>query len=208
MKVLPMNDKETLKKAVAILKKGGAVVFPTDTSYGLAVDALNPKALEKIYSIKGRRKNMPCSIIPPTRAYMRSLAMISSEALLLMRKYWPGALTLILPQRKQLPDLISKEGGVAFRYPDYALTIALARALGRPITATSANRAGQGDLYDSKDIMALYAKRKNRPDALIDAGILPRRLPSTIVKINENGNFEILRQGSLKIDKKLFGRVQ
>ncbi len=208
MRVLPINDKETVKTAVTILKKGGAVVFPTDTSYGLAVDAFNPKALKKIYSIKGRRKNMPCSIIPPTRSYIRSLVRVSTAVVSLMRTYWPGALTLVLPQSKKLPNLIVKDGGVAFRYPDHVLAIALARALGRPITATSANKAGQGDLYDSKDIMALYAKRKNRPDALIDAGILPRRLPSTIVKINENGNFEILRQGSLKIDKKLFGRVQ
>jgi L-threonylcarbamoyladenylate synthase len=130
-----MNGQETsqlkeIEKAAKILKKGGVVIFPTDTVYGIGCRFDNPAAVERIRNIKGSRQNFPVLISNLKQAHQ--LAKINTAALELAQKYWPGGLTIIL--KKQ-----SGSGKIGIRIPNHKIAISLIDKLGFPIVGTSAN---------------------------------------------------------------------
>ncbi|HVY67518.1 MAG TPA: L-threonylcarbamoyladenylate synthase [Patescibacteria group bacterium] len=184
------------------LKQGLVVAYPTDTSYGLAADAGNPSAIQRLYRIKERQKNKPVHIVVPDLAYAKKIAGWSPAAAKLARAFWPGPLTLVLPLKARgnggLKLLSAGSGFIGMRQPKNELAMALVRALGRPLTATSANPSarlsGGYDSYSARDIAAQFAGKPHRPDIVIDAGRLPRRRPSTLVRLSASGP-EILRPG-------------
>ncbi len=192
------NHKKIIHACVAALKTGKVVAYPTDTSYGLAADANNIKAIKKLYSIKGRNFNKPVHIVLPSMAYAKNITRWNRAAEKLAKKFWPGALTLVLPLRindKGLRILSAKTAYIGLRMPKNQIALDLAKHLNRPITATSANRSGQVDSYTANDVLRQFKLSKYKPDKIINAGKLPKRKPSTIVKIFPSGKIEILRQG-------------
>ncbi|HYF04841.1 MAG TPA: L-threonylcarbamoyladenylate synthase [Patescibacteria group bacterium] len=191
------KHKEIIHAAVLALTHGKAVVFPTDTSYGLAVDATNAKAVKKLYAIKGRGFNKPVHVIVPSQKYCKQLVLWDAKAQKLAKAFWPGALTLVLSLKSKntsIKAVSAKTGYIGLRYPDNTIALDLAKKLGRPITATSANISGGMDSYSIADIYKNFKYSKQKPDIVLNAGKLRKKMPSTLLKITDTG-YEILRKG-------------
>lgn len=131
-----------IERAAALLRKGEVVVFPTETVYGLGADAFQSHALEQIFAVKGRPYSDPLIVHIADESNLAVVAEdVPDVALQLVRAYWPGPLTLILPASPRIPRLITAGlPTVAVRMPRHPIALALIRALGSPIAAPSANR--------------------------------------------------------------------
>lgn len=169
-----------LKKAVVSLQKGGLVAFPTDTFYGLGADVFYKPALERIYQVKGRDTLKPILVVVPNITKLQSLTIkISEQAKILMDRFWPGPLTLLLPARSDLPSiLVGETGKIGVRIPDHPVALALLKEWNGPLTATSANPSGQRSPRSIKEIDASF---KRKLDLIIDAGPTTGENESTIV---------------------------
>lgn len=188
-----------INKAVQILKQGGVVVYPTDTAYGLAVDATNGKAVKKLFRLKGRDFKKPIHVIAPSQSIIRSFARMSPLAKKIINKFMPGPVTLVLPLRaagKSWQLLSAGTKTIGIRIPKYSTAQALVEALKRPITTTSANISGGGNAYSIAEVRKQFAKSKLKPDFYLDGGKLKKTKPSTVVSII-NGRVKILRQGPI-----------
>lgn len=186
------------------------VAIPTDTSYGLAALAASNDALDRLYEIKGRSFSKPIHIVPSSNYDITDVAAFNSKAKKLARIYWPGALTLVLPMlaRKDsnikrhrawraLNRLAANSGYLGFRKPDHLIPLDIAKKVVGSITATSANVSGQPDCYSGDEVIAQFSKRKLKPDILLYVKSLPKRKPSTVLKFERDGTYEILRQGPI-----------
>lgn len=197
MKIVKAN-KRGVKLAVKYLKAGKAVVYPTDTAYGLAVDAMNPTAIKKLINIKNR-PNQPIHIVVSSLAMARKYAAFDMAAEKLFRKLMPGPLTLVLSRKgrgKGTELLSAGTGTIGIRVPDNKIALELVRRLGRPITTPSANPYGGATPYSAIESFKQFYGKKYQPVLYLDAGILPKRRPSTIVLI-KNGKIKILRKGPI-----------
>ena len=130
-----------LRRAAAALKRGEPVAFPTETVYGLGANALDPKAVRRIFEAKGRPDDNPLIVhvtgLPMVRRLVKDLP---PEALALAARFWPGPLTIVLPKRRSVPDIVTAGlPTVAVRVPDHPVALALIEAAGMPIAAPSAN---------------------------------------------------------------------
>lgn len=188
-----------LNQAIKILKQGGIVAYPTDTAYGLAVDATNAKAVKKLYALKGRNFKNPIHVIPPTRAWIAKLVKVSSTAKKLIEHLMPGPVTLVLPLKASGPAWKLLSAGtktLGIRRPKHKLALDLAYFLGRPITTTSANLSGQSNTYSPADIKKQF---KNKI-FILDGGKLKQTKPSTVVLLTA-GHVKILRPGPISETK-------
>ena len=209
IKYSPKYHNQIIDSCITALKKGKAVVFPTDTSYGLAVDATNPKAIKKLYKIKGRDFNKPVHVVVSSLGQAKKIVEWNGAASKLAKKFFPGALTLVLglrPKGQALSRLSAKTGFLGVRMPKNKIALDLSRLLKNPITATSANRSGEPDCYSADEVLSQFQKSKYKPDIIINAGRLLKRKPSTVVKI-DNHKISILRQGPVKLSKVLFAKL-
>jgi len=179
---------ETIPKAVEILKRGGVVVYPTETCYGLGADATNPEAIMKVYKIKKRPLSQPISVIVDSIEMIKEYAVINRDVERLVEKYMPGPLTLVV-RNKNFPKILCGGGiKIGFRIPDHVVALELVRAFGKPITATSANIHGEPNPYK--------APRLPGVDFVIDYGELPHRDPSTVYDTLLK---KVIREGPVKI---------
>jgi L-threonylcarbamoyladenylate synthase len=206
------NHKQIIHACVKGLKQGKVIAYPTDTSYGLAVDASNIKAIKKLYRVKGRSFNKAVSVVVPSVGYSKKIVKWGSIASKLAKKFWPllrpngnwyfvgqaGAITLVLPLKiyHQGLKILSSAGFLGLRMPNNKIALDLAQILKKPITATSANVAGLPDCYSAADVIAQFQNKKFKPDIIINAGKLPTRKPSTIVKIGGD-SIQVLRKGMI-----------
>lgn len=200
------NHKQIIQACVNALKNGKVVAYPTDTSYGLAVDAANLEAIRRLYRIKERGFNQPVHVVVPAAAYARKIVLWGKTADKLSKKFWPGPLTIVasikgqVSRGKTIKLLSANSGYIGLRYPDNRTALDLARYLKRPITTTSANPSshlsGGFDSYSAEDVIAQFENKKYQPDIVINAGKLPKKKPSTIVKIVDD-QIEILRKGPI-----------
>jgi L-threonylcarbamoyladenylate synthase len=190
-----MND---INKAVEVLMKGGVVAYPTDTAYGLAVDATNLKAIRRLYQVKGRDYNKPISVIFPTVKEAEKFVRFNKVARKMADAYWPGELTLVLPVRlgasKALDALTAKTGSLGVRHPNSDIAMELVTKLGRPITATSANISGKPAAYTVSEIKKQFSRAKDKPDYYLDGGILPQNALSTMLHV-DGKHVTLLREG-------------
>lgn len=206
MQILSQNN---LDIAVKLLREGKTIVFPTETSYGLACDATNQQAVNKIFKIKIRPVGKPLLVVVPSvkmaKKYLRWNELLEKIA----KKYWPGPITAVgnaknrvwkfWQTNKLARGVIDSEDTVAVRVTDYPLAKILSERLKRPIVATSANLSSAGDIYDSQEIIRQFYNSKFAPDALIDGGVLPPTRPTTIVSVADN-QFKILRMGERMVN--------
>lgn len=196
---------KSIDNAVEIMRRGGTVVYPTETAYALGVDATNPRAVAKIFKIKNRPadKNLPA--ICHTKKQVEQFFELPALGWKLWLKYWPKPVSIILERKS--PSLIlplnkgEEGGGTPVRISSNKTARDLARKLNRPITATSANISGLGAIYDAKEIIEEFEGKKYQPDMILDGGKLPKRPPSTIVKIIGD-KIEIIRRGEVEINSK------
>jgi L-threonylcarbamoyladenylate synthase len=166
----------------------------------LAVNALNPKTVERVYKIKKRSKMVPLSIM------VRDISMASKYALLdlrtkkLFKKFLPGPLTLVVRKKKLPKNLTAGKKSVGLRIPDCKVTKMVMRKINFPITATSANISGEKEPYSVKEILRQYKRKKFTPDLIVDAGRLPQQKPSTIIDLTSR-KIKLIRKGPIRFEK-------
>jgi protein-tyrosine phosphatase len=183
--------REELERAGAILRAGGLVAFPTETVYGIAVSAESPGAVERLYALKGRPRSKPMSMmVASSEVVRRRCPDLSPTAIGLMQRFWPGALTLVLPCRA--PD--GAPGAlVGYRYPSHPLALGLVRAAGVPLLVPSANLSGQPPATTAEEVLAQFP---DQLDLVIDGGPANRGVASTVVQV-VGDEITVLREGAI-----------
>lgn len=190
-------DHAIIHRAEGLLQQGGLVVFPTRHLYGLGVDALNPAAVERVFAVKRRSPRQPILILVASRdAVHRYVRNIPGPAAALMEAFWPGKLTIILEAAAMVPQVLTGgTGRIGIRVPGHPVCQAMLRALGRPITATSANLSGRSGC---RRIEALHPAVAAAADLILDAGPLTPGIGSTVVDVLPSG-VEVLREGAVAV---------
>ena len=198
------NREEAIAETIKVLKNGGLIVYPTETCYGLGGDATNPEALKKIMQYKKLRGSKPISIAISDIDMAKEYVEINEMAKNLYNNYLPGPITVISMSKGELvPPVVSTQGGVGVRYPDYDFTLELIKRFGKPITATSANMSYKSAPYSIDQLIKdLPKKSYNLIDLFLDAGILPKNQPSTVLDTTLN-ELSILRQGKIEFEDAL-----
>jgi len=177
-------DEKIIKLAAKILQNGDLLVCPTETVYILAADATNPKAIEKVFEVKGRSWTKALHVVVKDFEMAKKYVKYDDAALGLANAFLPGSLTLVLEKiSNSLPDaLTGSRPTLGIRIPPLNLNTALARELGEPYTATSANKSGGQNPYTVDDVSnQLTTKDKAAIKLILDAGELAHQEPSTVV---------------------------
>lgn len=199
MEILRLSEtsvEDAAKKAAKILAKGGLILFPTDTLYGIAADATNPKALAKLRELKGREKKKPISVIVPDTASIERYAVLNDASRMLANRFLPGALTLVLRAKDTIPNELLLNGAIGLRIPDDPFCLALARAFGKPYTATSANKSGRETPGTIREVLMQFGRDVNDIALAIDDGDRHDKKPSTVV-MTVDGVPYVLREGAI-----------
>jgi len=180
-------------RAIEILKAGGVIAFPTDTVYGLGGDVFNIEVAERVYRVKQRPRHLPLPVLLADSTQMASIVdSVPGIAQFLVRHFWPGGLTLVLPKRSSLPDIITAGSDkVAVRVPGHVVPLALIRGLGAPIIGTSANVSDKPSPVTAEEVEQQLG---GQVDLIIDMGKCPGGLESTVVDVT-GVTPVILRQG-------------
>lgn len=190
------KDASLLEEAGQIIRRGGIVVFPTETVYGIGANGLDEKACKAIYEAKGRPSDNPLILTVPDKAAVSSVvATVSPTAQKLLDAFWPGPLTIIFPRKNCVPDAAT--GGldtVALRCPDHALATAFLKACAVPVAAPSANLSGRPSPTTAEEV---YHDMNGRVDMIIDGGPCHIGVESTIVECDAEGGVTILRPGGV-----------
>jgi L-threonylcarbamoyladenylate synthase len=182
-------------QAVGALRRGDVIVYPTETLYGLGADALNPEAVRRVFELKGRDPKNPIPVLVGDDSMLRSLvAEITPIAQLLIQKFWPGALTLILPAHHQTPKhLLNPAGGIGVRLSNHPVARELLASSNCPLTATSANPSG---LPPARTIQQARDYFAGEVQCFLDGGKLESATGSTVVEIIGD-RIRIIRHGEI-----------
>jgi len=197
--ILPVDpkspDQDTIAKAAALIKKGGLVVFPTSSFYGLGTEAFNAEAVGKVFRAKKRDPQKPLLILIASLADLTPLVRaVPKTATRLMEAFWPGRLTIIFQAADLLPpNLTGHTGQIGIRLAGHPVACSLAKAVGSPITGTSANLSGKGGCTA---VAQLYQHIRDQVDLILDAGRLEGGEGSTVVDVTVDPP-KILRQGGI-----------
>ena len=198
---LDKNTGRSVIQASGALRAGGVIIYPTDTLYGLGADAFSEEAVAKIYSIKGRDTEKPLHCVVSDLEMAAEYVELNDVARKLADEFLPGPLTIILKKRAGLNTGIARGiDSIGIRIPNNDFCTELAKAFGRPYTATSANKAGAENVLSIAEINAQLGEAMNAIDLVIDAGTLPMSLPSTVVNLY-SGSPVILRAGAISVDE-------
>jgi len=183
-KVEPDNiDISVIEKAARILQEGGLVAFPTETVYGLGADGLNPRAVARIFAAKGRPQDNPLILHVAEHHDLDELVeAVPAEARLLIARFWPGPLTLVLPKKSHIPpEVTAGLATVAVRMPDHPAALALIKMAGVPVAAPSANRSGYLSPTRAEHVLEDLG---GRIEAVLDAGPTGVGLESTVLDLS------------------------
>ncbi len=194
--VLGMSER-AVERAVALLRAGELVAFPTDTVYGVGALAWDEDAVGKLYTAKIRagHKAIPILLADPADLLLVA-ADLPPAALRIAEKFWPGALTLVVPRNRRVPDIVTAGGDtVAVRVPDHDAVRALIRAAGVPLATTSANLSGGASPVTAAEVAA---QLNGRVSLILDGGPCLGGTPSTILDLTGDAPV-ILREGPLSL---------
>lgn len=186
----------SISEAAEIIRRGGLVAFPTETVYGLGANALDAAAVAKIYELKGRPPTSPLivhvSSIDMARGIAADWPPVAEE---LAEKWWPGPLTLVVPKRSVLPDVVTAGlRTVGIRMPDHALALELIEQAGVPLAAPSANRFGGLSPTTAAHVREIFGDAVE----VLDGGPCKVGIESTVVAV-ENGALKLLRPGMISL---------
>lgn len=183
-----------LDDAVAALRAGELVGFPTETFYGIAADPESPLAMERLIVAKGREPDKPIALIAPDRATAFALSSgVPRLAVSFAEQFWPGPLTLVLPARAGLHPALYGPEGVGVRVSSNPIAMALAAKFGGAITATSANLAGAQPTVSADEVRRVFG---NKLKVILEVEGVAGGAPSTVVAVTAGG-FRILRAGAI-----------
>jgi L-threonylcarbamoyladenylate synthase len=188
-------DEKVLERAAGFINKGQVVVCPTDTGYAFSVNALDPRAVAAVFGLKGRAFSNPIHIAVGSIAEAENYAYVNEAARYLAGHYLPGALTLVLKKKENVPSLlVAGLDTVGIRIPDNQVILRLLVKVGRPLTATSANISGRPTPYAVEEILAQFGGALEKVALVLDQGPLPGRDLSTIVDLSVSPP-QLIRQG-------------
>lgn len=190
-------DQKAIEAAAYTIRRGGLVVYPTDTAYGIAADASNERAVEKLYKVKERNRDKPTHVVVRDWTMISGILLTNFVAKMLHDKFMPGPLTLVLSLKEGIkyPDnLTAGKKTLGARIPDFEVTKRLSAILEVPYTTPSANKEGKKTPYSIEEVEKELGF--DGIDMVLDAGELPQNPPSTIVDLSE-GPIEIIRPGSI-----------
>ena len=199
-KIDPAHREVAFSRCRDVISRGGVIAYPTDTFYGLGADPKNPVALRRLYEIKGRRADQPILILIARATDVKKwTAEISPASEDLMRKFWPGPLTLVFKARADvLPELTAGTGSIGIRVPGCELTRSLLDFLGIALTGTSANVSGGSSPQTAEEAAASLG---DAVDLILDGGRTAGGRPSTVVDVS-TGLPSVLREGALALNIK------
>ena len=189
------KDYQKLRYSAEIIKNGGIVVFPTETVYGIGTNGLYKEAVQRLYKIKERPLNKPISLLVSDYEMIEKVVKdINELEYKIMKKFFPGPLTIILNKKDIVPDIVTSGGStVGIRMPEEEITRKLIEYAGVPIAAPSANISGKPSGIDLQEIIKEFG---DKVYCYIDGGKSKIGIGSTIVKV-ENNTIKILREGSI-----------
>ena len=193
------NNYEKLKEIANIIKEGGIAIFPTETVYGIGVDGLNEDAIKKLYEVKKRSFDKPISLLVSNLGMIEKVTKdITDVEYRIMKKFFPGPLTIILKKKDIVPDILTSGGdSVGIRMPDNEIARKLIELVGNPIATTSANISGN---ISGTNIESILEDFKENVDCFIDNGDSEIGISSTVIKVVDNVPV-ILREGTIKEEK-------
>lgn len=182
-----------IDEAAAALTRGGVVVIPTDTVYGLAASAFDREAQQRIYRLKGRAFRKPLIIMPPNVRAVETLCVVSAEARRLMKKFWPGPLTLVLPTTPLGRMVMGGRADAGVRIPQHPVVLRLLEQCGVPLVTTSANASGRPAAMTARDAQRYF---DTKTDMVIDGGPCAGAAPSTVLDLT-HFPYTVVREGCL-----------
>ncbi|MCX8030574.1 MAG: L-threonylcarbamoyladenylate synthase [Thermodesulfovibrionales bacterium] len=192
------NYKEALIHASKILNKGGIISYPTETFYAIGARYDKDEALDRIFQIKKRPEEKSLTLIIGKEEQLKLITShISHLAKELIKLYWPGPLTLVFKAKDTLSPHLKLNNTVAVRIPGSSFALDLARFIDFPITATSANISNMPPARDASTVFNYFNEEL---DLIIDGGLTPGNLPSTIVDVTED-KVKLVRKGAIDISK-------
>ena len=205
MKIFKMNgdnpDMDLISEAIDIMAKGGVILYPTDTVYGLGANIFNNDAVQRIYEIKKRDPSKPLSVLVQDTESLELIADLNRNSREIVNKWLPGPFTFILNKKKIVSPYVSASAKVGVRIPDYKIARALASLF--PITTTSANITNECTLSNPQDILKQIG---DTVDLVIDVGDLDKAKPSTVIDLSSSkptlvrNGFDSNDLGSIKND--------
>ncbi len=188
-------DENGIRVVYETIRKGGVVVFPTDTVYGIGCDPYNRDAVNKIYKVKGREKMKMIPVLAYSKKEIQNIAFFDKISEKLADKFWPGPITLILKVKdKKIEKSLGLKGKIAVRVPNHPCLLTLLKGC-KLLTGTSANFSGQSPFDDSKKITSEFSGY----DILLDGGKISDSGESTIVEVVDN-ELKIVRKGKIKLE--------
>jgi L-threonylcarbamoyladenylate synthase len=191
--VIKATHPVAMHHAVDVLHHGGLVVFPTDTVYGLAVLPSSEEFIERLYIVKGRDSTRAIAVLISNIKELDKVSEAPGElAHNLAEKFWPGPLTIVINRHPDLPNSLSPNQTIGVRIPDHPVALRLLQLTG-PLAVTSANLSGLENTHTAKDALA---QLDGRVHLIIDGGISPGGIPSTVVDCT-TPDLVILRQGPI-----------
>lgn len=201
-KRISINDPKLISEAIETLKTGGLIIFPTETCYGVGVDATNTQAVSKVLRYKKRPEGKAISIACSSKEMASKYVQINNQADAIYKNLLPGPVTVISDSKGNVDTrLESEKKTLGIRIPKYQLLLDLISQFGKPITSTSANSAGKKTPYAIEDILEnISAKQLELVDLIIDAGELPKNLPSTVIDTTSD-HLQTYRKGIIEISE-------
>ncbi|MBI4187290.1 MAG: threonylcarbamoyl-AMP synthase [Chloroflexi bacterium] len=191
----PSGIRQQVEKGISILKQGGLVAFPTDTVYGLGACMDMPRAVERVYDVKRRPRDMALPLLLAGKSQINEVARdVPGVAWNLIDRFLPGALTIVLRKSERVSDIITGGGAtVAVRIPAHPVPIALIEGVGTPIVGTSANLSGRPSPLTAGDVCSQMG---DKIDLIIDGGRCPGGRESTVVDVTGEAPV-VLREGAI-----------
>lgn len=202
MKTEIVSGKVAVSRAVRLLRAGQPVALPTETVYGLAADALNARAVLKVFAAKERPRFDPLIVHLPTREWIDEVARVQGSLVFLVerlvKEFWPGPLTLVLPRRRIIPDVVTAGlRTVAVRNSAHEIFADVINEFGQPLAAPSANRFGRISPTAAQHV---HDELAGRIPLIVDGGRTPHGIESTVVAVRR-GEIEILRRGPVTAEQ-------
>jgi len=192
--VISATDPKSAKKAALILNKGGVIVYPTETLYGIGALASRNDAVERIFEIKGRPYGKPIPLLVKNMKMLFQIAQGNALTSSLSEEYWPGRLTLILWQKAKLSELITcGTGKIGLRISSHPFLKGLFDLIEEPLTSTSANVSGDNNISDPEELFETF---NGKVDLIVDSGKIPESRGSTIVDLTLDPP-QVLREGDI-----------
>ncbi len=199
--IIKTNDPKALVRGHQILQAGGVIAFPTDTVYGLGCLVTEADSIDRLFEIKGRDTNKAIAVLIGNVDHLTRVTVgLGDNARRLVKEFWPGALTLIVPRKPGLPANLSPLPTIGVRMPNHAFAQELLQNNG-PLATTSANLSGLPSPVTAQDVLDQLA---DRVDLVLDGGPCPGGVPSTVVDCTGT-ELRILREGA--ITRKMLERV-